>query len=114
MNQYKENLKDIQKTCCESVTELLIEHMNYIHDIFSDKKKANKYIRQMGLNSIEKLPDLFLYMNMPKVKNEELKVTIKNPDEIMKENRLEFDANVVIKIKDELKRMCPEILWKNC
>lgn len=81
---YKEKLKELQNVFCEGVSELLTIHCNYIHETFADKKKANKYIREMGLNTLDKLPNLYNFMNIPKVSDGDIKVEMK--DEFKAEN----------------------------
>lgn len=81
---YKEKLKEIQNIFCEGTSELLTIHINYIHETFKDKKKANRYIREMKLNTLDKLPDLYNLMQLPAVQKGDIKVEMK--DEFKAEN----------------------------
>ena len=81
---FVEKLKKMQDIFCEGASDMLTTHLHYIHETFKDKKKANKYIRAMGLNSLDKLPKLYQLMNVPDIKNGNIKVEIK--DEFKAEN----------------------------
>ena len=51
---------------------------------FKDKKKVNRYIREMKLNTMDKLPYLYNRMQLPSVQKGDIKVEMK--DEFKAEN----------------------------
>lgn len=104
MSTYKEQLKEIQKTFCEGCTELISNHMNYIHEVFSDKKKAKKFIRENGLNRLEKINELWLYQNMLAVQKGDFTITIKEPEEIKEELKMDISE------EEEFKKQLAEQL----
>jgi len=114
MSTYKEQLKEIQKTFCEGCTELISSYMNYIHEVFSDKKKAKKFIRENGLNRLEKINELWLYQNMPAVQKGDFTITIKEPEEIKEELKLDISEEQIEEIRKEFAKEVPEYLWKSC
>jgi hypothetical protein len=83
--------------------------MNYIHEIFSDKKRANKFIRENGLNRLEKINELWLYQNMPAVQKGDFTIIVKEPEEML----LDIPEEQIEEIRKEFAKVVPEYLWKN-